>query len=191
MKKILSLVIVFTLLFSTCFVISVGAATPALHVGDMNNDGTVDIIDATLIQRSLLGLYETYLMNIKGDFDHDGEVSVVDATLIQRKDVNIDIPSTCGGIIFTDIYIDAFEPNIASGEATVGTQIEFTAQAVSPQGDITYEFYVEGVLVQPRSENNVLNYTFEKSGNYMIEVIAYNYGGIPRDDFIEDYRVIE
>lgn len=157
----------------------------------MNNDGNVDIIDATLIQRSLIGLYETYLMNIKGDFDHDGEVSVVDATLIQRKDVNIAIPSTCGGIIFTDIYVETIKPNIASGEATVGTQIEFTAQAVSTQGNITYEFYVDGILVQPRSENNVLNYSFEKSGSYMIEVIAYNYGGIPRDDFIEDYRVLD
>ena len=67
-------------------------------VGDINESGDLDIIDATYIQRYLAGLNETtdaylldYFMFVYGssvdisDFDRDGETTIFDATAIQMK----------------------------------------------------------------------------------------------------------
>ena len=60
-------------------------------LGDANGDGTVDAIDATIIQRYSLQIpvafpYETLM---HADVNGDGELDAVDATLIQRYALNI------------------------------------------------------------------------------------------------------
>ena len=64
--------------------------------GDMNNDGIVDVVDATYIQRYLADHYDyyQYIYNdvtigaksgvMISDFDRDGETTILDATKIQR-----------------------------------------------------------------------------------------------------------
>ena len=58
--------------------------------GDVDGDGTITIIDATLVQRAdvkmkLLSAFQQEL----ADVDSDGEVSVLDTTFIQRYLVDI------------------------------------------------------------------------------------------------------
>ena len=53
--------------------------------GDVNNDKTVNVMDATYIQRYLCGyIHEDFVVS-KADFDNDGAVTIFDATGIQRK----------------------------------------------------------------------------------------------------------
>ena len=54
--------------------------------GDANGDGEVDILDATHIQRWLVGLDSSPsgIIEVLGDADGDGETTVLDATVIQR-----------------------------------------------------------------------------------------------------------
>ncbi len=54
--------------------------------GDADGDGSLSVVDATLIQRSLANLYFFDDKQIlAADTDGDGSVSILDATLIQRK----------------------------------------------------------------------------------------------------------
>lgn len=192
MKKLVSLLLIFILLISvislSVFALPAGAATAPVICGDMNYDGVVDVIDATLIQRSLVGSYECYMMDAIGDFDHDGERSVIDATLIQRKDAKIDIPAGCGGFL-PDIHVTDLEASRESGEVSVDIPITFTASARTTGSFIEYEFYIDEVLVQPRSEKSSFTYTFTKRGRYSIEVIAYTDWGVSAEYSLFDYVV--
>ncbi|MBQ3284774.1 MAG: CHAP domain-containing protein [Ruminococcus sp.] len=59
--------------------------TPQYLVGDVDMDGTVSIIDVTLIQRYLAGAKElTPEQLMYADVDDSGEVEIVDATVLQR-----------------------------------------------------------------------------------------------------------
>ena len=79
-------------------------------LGDVDDDSSLDILDATYIQRLLAG-YEDYTQTkskqicteIKvwsgsygyfeiSDFDRDGDTSILDATAIQRRLAKLDVP---------------------------------------------------------------------------------------------------
>ena len=54
-------------------------------IGDTDLDGMVTIIDATAIQRWLVGMNElTAAQQYLADTDGDGKTAIVDATAIQR-----------------------------------------------------------------------------------------------------------
>ena len=54
-------------------------------LGDANGDGSMDIIDATCIQRLLATLMSKYdIAHNNADVDGDGDVTILDATRIQR-----------------------------------------------------------------------------------------------------------
>lgn len=54
-------------------------------IGDVDGDGEVNIMDATLVQRSVAKLTQfTEAQQSAGDTNKDGDISVVDATIIQR-----------------------------------------------------------------------------------------------------------
>ena len=58
-------------------------------VGDVNLDGTVSVVDATLVQKAVLSLeILSKVSNIKADVNGDGVINIVDATLIQKIVVN-------------------------------------------------------------------------------------------------------
>lgn len=65
---------------------STEAATNAPFVwGDANENGELDILDATVIQRTLASLPVSAYNEKVSDVDGDGEVTILDATAIQRK----------------------------------------------------------------------------------------------------------
>ena len=53
-------------------------------IGDADTDGEVSILDATTIQRELVGLYVESYNAVAANVDFDSEVSILDATAIQR-----------------------------------------------------------------------------------------------------------
>lgn len=63
-------------------------------LGDVSEDGVLDILDATQIQIRIAGYKDYYLTNVQStpsgefsicDLDRDGDISVLDATAIQLK----------------------------------------------------------------------------------------------------------
>lgn len=62
------------------------------YLGDVNSDGIVDVIDATLLQRHLayIMIPSEYSV-LHGDVDSDGSVSIIDVTFISRYVAKADV----------------------------------------------------------------------------------------------------
>ena len=70
---------------------------PVILLGDADMDGEVSILDATAIQRYLVGLKElSDDQLLAADADADGEVSIFDATRIQRYLAELPCPEGVG-----------------------------------------------------------------------------------------------
>lgn len=56
----------------------------------VNMDGVINVVDATLVQKYIVGLeeFDDYTLKI-ADTNGDGTISVIDATNIQKKIVNL------------------------------------------------------------------------------------------------------
>ena len=65
--------------------ITVTAPQPAVKIGDINGDGSVDILDATIAQKSAAGKTQlTPEQDYVGDVNNDGICDILDATMIQK-----------------------------------------------------------------------------------------------------------
>ncbi|MBQ3416531.1 MAG: dockerin type I repeat-containing protein [Ruminococcus sp.] len=53
-------------------------------LGDVDGDGKVTVIDATVIQQKLAGIDAAVYVEMAADTDDDGQVTILDATYIQR-----------------------------------------------------------------------------------------------------------
>ncbi len=63
---------------------------PTAILGDVDGDGKVTVVDATLIQKYLVQMANLTEKQLKcADTDKDGKVSVMDATKIQKYLVNL------------------------------------------------------------------------------------------------------
>ena len=81
MKKVLLIFISALIILSSTVYAS---AKSSYKLGDVNKDGVVNIIDATLIQTYLVELYESDYDFFKlANVDDDSYVSIIDATYIQ------------------------------------------------------------------------------------------------------------
>ena len=58
---------------------------PAVKIGDINGDGSVDILDATIAQKAAAGKAQlTPEQDYVGDVNNDGVCDILDATMIQK-----------------------------------------------------------------------------------------------------------
>ena len=100
-KKLTSLLLAVILIVGvfTAVPISAGAADTAVPeiLGDVDGDGEVTILDATMIRR-----YEVQLgalsdqQQLAADVDGDGEITILDATWLQRYLNNMKAPDSIG-----------------------------------------------------------------------------------------------
>ena len=66
-------------------------------IGDVDGDGEVNIIDATVIQRALAGIAVPSSCDEKAaDVDGDGDMTIVDVTYIQRYLAGMEVPYVIG-----------------------------------------------------------------------------------------------
>ncbi len=107
-KRIISFVIALTMLVSmfSVGIVNASAETQTYILGDANQDGTVNVMDATLIQRfsaSLPGsdIEEGTIEFAAADVNYDGKVTVMDATIIQRYAAMYDVTGYDIGKEFT------------------------------------------------------------------------------------------
>ena len=81
----------------TVTVTTTKSETSSYILGDADSDDEVSILDATWIQRALVGITVTSDFNeAAADVDGDGDMTILDVTLIQRYLVGIDVPYAIG-----------------------------------------------------------------------------------------------
>lgn len=188
MKRILALILALALCISL-FTFGANAALAPALIGDMNYDHTVNILDATLIQRALAGISQIsdYYWAV-ADFDRDGEATSIDVTWIQRQEAMMDVSEGYGGEADPNITVHTFYADYDSGKAAVGVPVTFTADAtLYDDHTYSYEFFVDGVMVQSRSEKNSFTHTFTESGYHKVNVAAYNPDGFCDRASYSDY----
>lgn len=80
-KKIIAVFLICITLLTAAFC----SANAATQIGDVNADGKINVMDATLIQKKLCGVKtnEKYYGQY-ADFDRSGNINITDATLIQQ-----------------------------------------------------------------------------------------------------------
>ncbi|MBN2533028.1 MAG: hypothetical protein JXB88_09055 [Spirochaetales bacterium] len=66
-----------------------GATVPPVNLGDVNNDGNIDIIDALLVAQYYVGLNPRGFVASNADVDRDGSITIVDALLIAQYYVGL------------------------------------------------------------------------------------------------------
>lgn len=69
----------------------IGDTLVGLACGDTDLSGYISVVDATLVQKYVVGMENFDKLQIfNSDVNHDGEINVVDATLIQKYVVGLD-----------------------------------------------------------------------------------------------------
>lgn len=99
MKKFVSLLLVFVLSVS-CMIgampVSAAEDDTTVPLGDVNIDGNVDVIDATLLQRYCVNMSGVFVSFFSADVDDDGYITIIDVTLIQRYLAGLHTPYSVG-----------------------------------------------------------------------------------------------
>lgn len=127
MNKILSVLCIMCIVFIS--LISISSMTVELLLGDVNLDGTVNVRDATAIQKSIAGIV-TLSKTGASDVNGDGVLNVKDATMIQKYIADM------AGLSWNDMNPDWISPAYAqmSGKGTV----EIMDESNGVSGDFAY-----------------------------------------------------
>lgn len=192
MKKIikaaLSGALVMGMLAAQCF--STSAMIRPIMTGNVDWNSKVDVNDVTLLQNALAESAEIdKSQNYAGDVNFNGVTNVEDVTLIQlhiagkyefeRKSTNL------------EHIIRNFCADYDSGKAMTGTPVTFTATMDSGVTPFSYEFLINGEVVQQKSESNTFTYTFSESGNYDVSVRSYNAIDDCTEETLYNYTVVD
>lgn len=193
-KKVFAFLLTITILI-------IGMAFPASaaksiwkYMGDADLDGTVTVVDATAIQRSLAGM-EVFnrLQTVVADVNGNNEVDILDATVIQRELAHLDsgLRDENGNVIISTSQLFYYEVsdtvlNISfEGDLIkAGEPVTFTASANTPESllPISYEYRIHACedeiapekVIRPRSDNPECVFIFDKPGEYLVDVYTYN-----------------
>lgn len=116
--------IVPTLVFST------SAETTARLLGDVDNDGTVTVLDVTTIQKALASLLTLDDESEQAaDVDGDHMMSILDATAIQKWLASIAIPYAIGEPMENEVNTEATTVTEAQTEGQTEAQTELQTEA--------------------------------------------------------------
>lgn len=192
MKKIikaaLSGALVMGMLAAQCF--STSAMIRPIMTGNVDWNSKVDVNDVTLLQNALAGSAEIDKSQYyAGDVNFNGVTNVEDVTLIQlhiagkyefeRDSTNL------------EHIIRNFCADYDSGKAMTGTPVTFTATMYSGVTPFSYEFLINGEVVQQKSESNTFTYTFDESGSYDVSVRCYNAIDRCVEETLHKYTVVD
>ena len=158
--------------------------------GNVDWNSKVDVNDVTLLQNALAGSAEIDKSQYyAGDVNFNGVTNVEDVTLIQlhiagkyefeRDSTNL------------EHIIRNFCADYDSGKAMTGTPVTFTATMYSGVTPFSYEFLINGEVVQQKSESNTFTYTFDESGSYDVSVRCYNAIDKCVEETLHKYTVVD
>lgn len=132
--------------------------------GDVNGDGDITIVDATLVQKHVVQL-ETLSADkqILADVNGDNTISVVDATLIQKYIVQLKDWGRTG-----DVY-QAEQPTTPEPTTAEPTTVKPTAQPTTKPAD-TYTLYFKTKLGWMTSDGvSLFAYDLDTGASYQFE----------------------
>jgi cellulose 1,4-beta-cellobiosidase len=73
-------------------------ATYGQSLGNVNNDSTINIVDALMIAQYTVGLNPTGFVSSVADVNCDGSITIVDALIVAQYTVGlVTLPTSCGG----------------------------------------------------------------------------------------------
>lgn len=169
-KKILSVLLTIMITISS-LCINVNSAT---KMGDVNIDGTIDILDVTDIQFYLAGYKGHKFYKSYADFDHNGYVDISDVTLLQYYLAKTILPY--GNFIFS------IKNNTLTTTSYFGSETNVTVPSYLPG----YNYTVIGIggntfkdnskiatVILPANISNIENYAFNNCSN-LTTVYSYN-----------------
>jgi hypothetical protein len=132
--------------------------------GDVNGDGDITVVDATLVQKHVVQL-ETLSADkqILADVNGDNTISVVDATLIQKYIVQLEDWGRTG-----DVY-QAEQPTTPKPTTAEPTTVKPTAQPTTKPAD-TYTLYFKTKLGWMTSDGvSLFAYDLDTGASYQFE----------------------
>lgn len=139
-------------------------ATENAVYGDVNGDGDITVVDATLVQKHVVQL-ETLSADkqILADVNGDNTISVVDATLIQKYVVQLKDWGRTG-----DVY-QAEQPTTPEPTTAEPTTVKPTAQPTTKPAD-TYTLYFKTKLGWMTSDGvSLFAYDLDTGASYQFE----------------------
>lgn len=161
------------LVLALMFVVALCAApaSATLEYGDVNRDGTIDVNDAVMVMRYVLGLRElSDLERLLADVNGDGQINVQDVSLLMRRSLGLigdfgDLPPLAGGLVDSFITAEGIVPGrklvvvtlvVADPESyevsVAGTALVYRQAVEGFVGEVDEEDALrEKVRVSPRS----------------------------------------
>lgn len=133
--------------------------------GDVNGDGDITVVDATLVQKHVVQL-ETLSADkqILADVNGDNIISVVDATLIQKYIVQLEDWGRTG-----DVY-QAEQPTTPEPTSAEPTTVKPTAQQPTTKPADTYTLYFKTKLGWMTSDGvSLFAYDLDTGASYQFE----------------------
>lgn len=115
-KKIIAIILIIAISVLACSSAASASLTASdfFILGDTDSDGTVDVTDATFIQRYCVGIGVPSMCSLLADADCDGDISVIDSTIIQRYAADMYVP-------YDNVGESLYEPSdlVVSGDKAV------------------------------------------------------------------------
>ena len=177
MKRVISIACSVAVICTAIFTgqMSASSAIRPLYRGDVDNNGRINIRDVSMVQKGLANVINLTKRELfTADVNGDGETDIQDATLIQKRTATIIKEFNAPDVFYHTVHFENFSADFEDGKAMAGVPVTFTITANGGIEPFSYEFSIDGKVVQERSENNTLVYTFDKAGDYRIEVKYFN-----------------
>jgi hypothetical protein len=159
----------FILVITGCILLPLGAQTR----GDINNDNSIDIIDALLIARCYISLNPDQCKPQVADIDCDGSIDIIDALIVAQYYVNIipELPDCSSGTYTLTVEVSGKEfgiPRIDTGFIDPpGIAISETAQFVYETGTSVNLYIISATPPPPPQEGDPpLNYQVARFEGY-------------------------
>ena len=146
MKKLISIISTILCIAIISCTQTVLANTASLQKGDVNEDGTVSVVDATTIQKYLVNFINlSDRQKEVADLNNDNKISILDATYLQRYLINKDETAT---------EVSTTEPStIPRTEPTTEPETEPTTAPVAKPNEMELEIF--NIINQCRAEAGV------------------------------------
>ena len=174
--RIFSIILAIAILMSMV-VIPASAAIPPQEYGDVNSDDSIDVMDATAIQRYLANIDRRAINLIESaDVDNDVKITILDATIIQKYVAQIITEFPAGKEFYIDKYFFGVTTDYDKDKAIVGYPVTFSVDGYMSPGPTTASLYINDELVAQTQERNKetklfdLTYTFEEAGTYKVQI---------------------
>ena len=187
MKKLVSILIIAMLLL-TAFMMPTGATLIDYLYGDMNKDGSVDVLDATEIMRNCAKVVEFQGMDYKlADFDNDKVITVMDATSIQMYNAKLIKSPRFNEYLEYYVEIEDIDIKTYTGiplieDKSIKFDIVFDeVYNVADDGEVCYDYTFRGITDETYLQTEphefvsypTTSWSFPEPGIYEVEVKVY------------------